>query len=63
MRIFGKFRMTTFQIIAFGLAALILMGTLLLFLPFASRKKGSAGFMNCLFTAISAVYVTGMVKD
>ncbi len=55
--------MITFQIIAFGFAALILMGTLLLFLPFASRKKGSAGFMNCLFTAISAVYVTGMVKD
>ena len=56
--------MITFQIIVFGFAALILMGTLLLFLPFASRKKGSAGFMNCLFTtAISAVYVTGMVKD
>ena len=55
--------MTTFQIIAFGLAALILMGTLLLFLPFVSRQMGSAGYMNCLFTAISAVCVTGMAKD
>ncbi len=61
MRIFGKYRLTTFQIIAFGFAALILIGTLLLSLPFASRNAGSAGFMDCLFTATSAVCVTGLV--
>ena len=61
MRIFGKFRMTTFQIIAFGFIALILIGTLLLSLPFASRKTGSAGLMDCLFTATSAVCVTGLI--
>ena len=61
MRIFGKFRMTTFQIIAFGFIALILIGTLLLSLPFSSRKTGSAGLMDCLFTATSAVCVTGLI--
>ena len=61
MRLFGRYRLTTFQIIAFGFAALILTGTLLLSLPFAVRASGSAGFMDCLFTATSAVCVTGLV--
>ncbi len=61
MRLFGKYRLTTFQIIAFGFIALILIGTLTLSLPFASRKAGRAGFMDCLFTATSAVCVTGLV--
>ena len=61
MRLFGRYRLTTFQIIAFGFIALILLGALLLSLPAASRKTGSAGFMDCLFTATSAVCVTGLV--
>ena len=40
---------------------LILTGTLLLSLPFASRKAGSAEWLDCLFTATSAVCVTGLV--
>ena len=61
MRFFGKFRLTTFRIIACGFVALILTGTLLLSLPFASRKAGSAEWLGCLFTATSAVCVTGLV--
>ena len=61
MRLFGSYRLSTFQVIAFGFAALILTGTLLLFLPVSSRQPGSAGFMDCLFTATSAVCVTGLV--
>ena len=61
MRLFGNYRVTTFQIIAFGFAALILTGTLLLSLPVSSREAGGAGFMDCLFTAASAVCVTGLV--
>ena len=61
MRLFGNYRLTTFQIIAFGFIALILLGTLLLFLPVSSREAGSANFMDCLFTATSAVCVTGLV--
>ena len=61
MRIAGRFRITTFQIIAFSFLSLILVGTLLLMLPVSSRTDGSAGFSDCLFTATSAVCVTGLV--
>ena len=61
MKLFGKFRITTFQIIAFSFLFLILAGTLLLMLPYASREEGSAGFSDCLFIATSAVCVTGLV--
>ena len=40
---------------------MILVGALLLSLPIASRKTGGAGFWDCLFTATSAVCVTGLV--
>ncbi len=61
MRLFAHHRITTFQIIAFSFVALILAGTLLLSLPAASREEGGAPFMDCLFTATSAVCVTGLV--
>lgn len=54
-----KFKPT--QILAFGFAALILIGSLLLSLPLASRNGQSVGFLNALFTATSAVCVTGLV--
>ncbi|MET1062404.1 MAG: potassium transporter TrkG [Aeromicrobium sp.] len=40
--------------------ALILVGTVLLLLPFARSGEGSAGFMPALFTSASAVTVTGL---
>ena len=61
MRFFGNRRLTTFQTIAFGYVALILIGAMLLSLPAASREGGSADWMDCLFTATSAVCVTGLV--
>ena len=61
MSIFGKYRITTFQIIAFGFFIVILIGTLLLMLPLSSIHPGGAGFADCLFTATSAVCVTGLV--
>ncbi|HUU01055.1 MAG TPA: potassium transporter TrkG [Myxococcota bacterium] len=42
-----------------GFGALIALGTLLLCLPWAHR--GSVGFLDALFTATSAVCVTGLV--
>ena len=54
-------RLSNFQIISIGFAALILLGTGLLMLPFASVAPGSAGFTDCLFTATSAVCVTGLI--
>ena len=44
-----------------GFAALISMGTALLMLPFAASGPDSAGFIDALFTATSAVCVTGLV--
>ena len=61
MRIWGNYRITTFQIIALGFLLLIMIGTLLLMLPVSSRQHGGASFSDCLFTATSAVCVTGLV--
>lgn len=47
--------------LAGGFAALILAGTALLMLPFAAAGPESAGFVTALFTATSAVCVTGLV--
>ncbi len=64
MKIFGNHRITTFQVIALGFFGLILFGTFLLMLPFSSRAAGGASFADCLFTATSAVCVTGLaVRD
>ena len=49
------------QFIAYGFFTVILAGTLLLMLPFASRNGQSIGFLSALFTATSAVCVTGLV--
>ena len=61
MRLFGRYRLTTFQVIAFSFLFLVMTGTLLLMLPAASRDAGSVCFSDCLFTATSAVCVTGLV--
>ena len=49
------------QIIIIGFLSVILLGTLLLMLPAASRESGSAGFADALFTATSATCVTGLI--
>ena len=49
------------QIILLGFAAVILLGSLLLTLPLASADGHSASFFDALFTATSAVCVTGLV--
>ncbi len=43
-----------------GFLIIILAGALLLFLPFSS-KSGGTPFFDCLFTAVSATCVTGLV--
>jgi len=47
--------------LALGLAGIIVIGALLLTLPVATRSGESAGFLTALFTATSAVSVTGLV--
>jgi len=48
------------QVLVVGLASFVLMGSLLLNLPVASVNGESLGFINALFTATSAVCVTGL---
>lgn len=52
---------STTQIIAIGFAGIILLGTMLLALPVASRSGASCGVFPALFTATSATCVTGLV--
>lgn len=49
------------EILIFGFAAVILMGTILLSLPVASASGESPGFLNAFFTSTSAVCVTGLI--
>ncbi len=48
------------RILALGFIVLILTGTVLLSLPFASRNGRSAGMIPAMFTAASATCVTGL---
>ncbi|WIV11407.1 TrkH family potassium uptake protein [Proteiniborus sp. MB09-C3] len=49
------------QVLALGFAGLIIIGGALLNLPIASEDGESIGFIDSLFTAASAVCVTGLV--
>lgn len=57
----GQKRLTSSRIILLGFAAAIIIGTLLLLLPIASSDGVAAPFSDALFTATSAVCVTGLV--
>lgn len=54
-------RLSSAQIIILGFALAILLGCLLLMLPFATADGQGAPFSDALFTATSAVCVTGLV--
>ncbi len=54
-------RMSTGLIIALGFAGIILLGTLLLSLGITHQEGVSVSFIDALFTATSAVCVTGLV--
>jgi len=49
------------RVVAASFAAIILVGTLLLTLPAASRSGQSAGLFTALFTATSSTCVTGLI--
>lgn len=57
---FGK-KLSSSQIIMLGFAALILIGCCLLMLPVSTRDGKGAAFADALFTATSAVCVTGLI--
>lgn len=54
-------RMNPPRIVLLGFITAILLGTLLLMLPFASKAGEGTPFLSALFTATSATCVTGLV--
>ena len=56
-----KIRMTPVRLLVLGYLTVIIIGTILLILPFSSKITGSASFMDALFTVVSASCVTGLV--
>ena len=54
-------KITSFQIILFGFISVILTGAGLLMLPISARNGQMTNFWDALFTATSAVCVTGLV--
>ncbi|MEG6586495.1 TrkH family potassium uptake protein [Dendrosporobacter sp. 1207_IL3150] len=57
----SSWRLTPYQILALGFAGIILVGSLLLMTPAASATGETLDFIDALFTATSAVCVTGLV--
>lgn len=56
-----RFQLSSFQIIILGFAGVILFGALLLMLPISTTERCVTPFNEALFTATSAVCVTGLV--
>ena len=59
--LYGKKRLSSFQIIIMGFLLVILTGSLLLMLPVSTRSGEITSFPDALFTATSATCVTGLV--
>ena len=61
MEVKTKFKLSSFQIILLGFAAVIFIGAFLLCLPISSKSGEWTSFIDSLFTSTSAVCVTGLV--
>ncbi len=57
----ANWRLTPYQILIIGFVVLIAVGTFLLMLPISHSQGESMPFIDALFTATSAVCVTGLV--
>jgi len=60
-KLLKKIRLNPVQILAIGFAIVILTGAILLTLPISSADGTNTSFIDCIFTATSAVCVTGLV--
>lgn len=59
--IFSYFRVSPAQLIVVSFASIILMGSFLLYLPYAHARGTSIRYIDALFTSTSAVTVTGLI--
>ena len=58
----AEYRMSPMRIILTGYILIILVGTLLLSMPFSTKGPGSTPITDCFFTATSATCVTGLIR-
>lgn len=56
-----KFKLNTFQTIILGFAGVILLGSFLLSLPFATNSGDPVPYIDALFTSTTSVCVTGLI--
>ena len=56
-------RFSSSQIIMLGFMGVIVLGTILLMLPWARKETGGAPLLDALFTATSATCVTGLITN
>lgn len=56
-----KNKLSQAQFIVVGFLIIVMISTVLLMFPFASRDGGYTPFLDCLFTSVSATCVTGLV--
>ena len=56
-----KLNLSPYQILTISFSSLILCGAFLLMLPAASKDGSCLSFIDALFTATSAVCVTGLI--
>jgi len=61
LRNISHWKLSPYQMLVISFALLILVGTILLSLPIASASGQPTNFVDALFTATSAVCVTGLV--
>lgn len=56
-----KFKLSVWQYLALGYLVMIVLGCVLLLLPFSSREGQATTFIGALFTSTSATCVTGLI--
>lgn len=54
-------KISAWQYLAIGYLGVMLIGSILLILPFATAEGNSTSYINALFTSSSATFVTGLV--
>lgn len=55
-----KTKLSIWQVLSLGYLVVIIVGSLLLMLPFATKEGQSTSYINALFTSTSAACVTGL---
>ena len=55
-----KFKLSIWRILALGYLVTMVLGSVLLILPFATKSSQSTSYINALFTSASATFITGL---